>query len=197
MPELGSGKLTGSYGPFRAMSIFYLATYVASAPAAAPTAKLGTGEPATGTWTKLGLLQEDTFTVNFAEPTFIEDRRGFKRVLYARAVNQAGSASFEGLIVESDPEAIGRVTGQTAQTISAGGKKLQVAFDTLYDRSALVYNFNAFDNSERYLYVPHAQVRWALEAAGADNTWVLRVTLEALQYILGATNYNLEEGRFD
>lgn len=197
MPTLGSGTLTGSHAPYRAMAAMYFATYNSTSIAAAPTAKLGSSEPATATWTKIGLLQGDDFTVTTAEPSFIEDRRGFKRVLYARAINQAGSAQFEGLVVESDPEAINRISGDTLNNIGASaGKRITVTLDQLYDKTVLLYCYNAFDTTkERYIHIPHGQVRFQLDR-GESDIWVLRTTIEALQYA-GATNYVYEEGRFD
>jgi len=177
------------------MAAVYLATYVASSLAAPPTAALGTGEPATGTWTKLGLLQGDDFTPNTTQATFLEDVRGFKKVRYGRALNQAGSMSIEALIVETDPAAIGLITGASPSAVGAG-VKMQLSYDTLLDRSMLVWTKNAFDSAEeRYVYIPHAQVTWEL-TRGENDVLAIRLVGEALQYINGATNYLFKEVRF-
>ena len=197
MPALGTGATTGLFRPYRAQSAMYVATYVSSGVSTPPTAKLADAEPPTGTWTKLGLLQDDEFTVNNVEPTFAEDRRGSTRRLYGRAVTQSGAMSFETLVVESDPEALANVIGASVTAIDSTGSKLQVSFDQLYDFSALIWHKNHFATTEeRYTFVPHAQVRWTLDR-GNENVLVLRVTLEALQYVLAAENYSVEFGRFD
>lgn len=195
MPALGSGVLVGSYGPYTEICAIYLASYVASAIATPPTAKLGTGEPATGTWTKMGLLEDDNLKVATTQATFVEDRRGFKKVLYARAINQSGAATFTVNIVESDPASVAKIVGGSATPIGAVGEQFRVDLSQLFDRTVLIYSFNAFDNSERYIHVPHAQVRYEL-AKGNNDVWVLTLTIEALQFQVGATNYLYEEGRF-
>jgi hypothetical protein len=197
MPELGTGALTGSYQPYRAQSALYLATYVATGVSVPPTAKLADTEPPTGTWTKLGLLQDDEFTVNNVEANFTEDRRGSTRRLFGRAVTQAGAMNFESLVVESDPDALANVIGGSTTAIGAVGEKIQVSFDQLYDYSALIWMKNHFDSAEeRYIFVPHAQLMWTMDR-GNENVLVLRVTLEALQYIQGSDNYAVEFARFD
>jgi len=198
MPVVGSGGLTGSYGPFRGMAAIYLATYNASSLAASPTAALGDTEPATGTWTKLGLLQSDDFTPGKVDATLLDDRRGFKKVLYGQAVIQAGEATFEALVVESDPAAIGRITGQAASAIGAG-EELQVSYDQIYTKTALIYAKNAFTddstNVERFWYVPKAQIVWSQDR-GENDIIVLRVNIHALQYSQGTVNYLYKTGRF-
>jgi len=195
MPALGSGALTGSYRPYRAMAAVYLATYVASAPAAPPTAALANSEPPTGTWTKLGLLQGDDFTVSTTEPTFQEDRRGFKKILYGRALNQAGSTTFSGLVVETDPDTIGNVIGVSASAIGAG-KKLGISYDTLYSRSVLIWMKNAFDTAqERYVYIPNGQMNWQLDR-GEGDFLVLNVKFEAMKQSTGGYDCDFEVGRF-
>lgn len=196
MPALGSGALTGAYRPYRAMAAVYLATYVASAPAAPPTAKLGDSEPATGTWTKMGLLQGDDFAVTTAEATFQEDRRGFKKVLYGRAINQAGSTTFTGMVVESDPDTIGSVIGVSASALTAGDK-IGISNDTLYSKSVLIYMKNAFDSTqERYVYIPYGQLSWGLDR-GEGDILSMNVKIEALKQDAGGYNCDYELGRFD
>ncbi len=196
MPEVGSGKLVGSFGPFKALTSFFLATYVASAVEPAPSAKLGTTDPS-GNWTAIGLLQGDDITITNTEPTLVDDRRGFKRVLFNRAISQAGSSIFEELVVETDPETVAKITGETADSIGSGGKSLKVTYDVLYDRSALFYTKNAFtETQERYIHVPHCQVRYVLDR-GDEDILVLRCTVEALQFTEGSENYLFELGRFD
>jgi len=198
MPVVGSGGLTGSYGPYRGMAAIYLATYNASSLAASPTAALGNAEPPTGTWTKLGLLQGDDFTATKVDATFLDDRRGFKHVLYGQALTQAGEATFEGLVVESDPVAIGRITGQAASAVGVG-EELQISYDQIYTRTALVYVKNAFTddtaNIERFYYIPKAQINWGQDK-GENDVTVLRVTIKALQYTFGAVSYLFKIGRF-
>lgn len=195
MPQVGSGTLVGSFGPYIEQAMVFTATYVASAISTPPTAKLGTGVPATGTWTQMGILEDDNFNVTFSAPTFVEDRRGFRKVLYARAINQAGAATFDVNILESDPASIAKITGQSTTNIAAGGEKLQVTFDGLFDRTILIYSISAFDQTERYIHMPHAQIRWEMGNA-ANKAWTLKLTIEALQFISGATNYLFEAGRF-
>lgn len=198
MPQLGSGTLTGSYGPYRGMAAIYLATYNASSLAASPTAALGDTEPASATWTKLGLLQSDDFTPAKVDATLLDDRRGFKKVLYSQAITQAGEATFEALVTESDPVALGRITGQTASAIGTG-QELQVSYDQIYTKTVLVYMKNAFTddltNVERFIYVPKGQIGWSYDR-GENDILVLRVNVHALQYSQGAVNYLFKVGRF-
>lgn len=196
MPNLGSGILTGLFGPFKPMSAMYLATYNASSLAAAPTAALGaSGEPPSGTWTKLGLLEDDMLTIATVAATFVEDRRGAKKVLYAKALTQAGSATLTANIVETNPDEIGKVNPNAATTIGAG-KKIQITYDQIVYKTVLAWQLNHFDQaSERYIYVPKAQLEFSIEK-GANDVAVIKVTVNALQYTFGATNYLYEEGQF-
>jgi len=198
MPQIGSGVLTGSYGPYRGMAAIYLATYNASSLAPSPTAALGDTEPASATWTKLGLLQSDDFTPAKVDATLLDDRRGFKKVLYGQAITQAGEATFEALVVESDPAAIGRITGQAASAVGTG-EELRVSYDQIYTKTALIYVKNAFTddttNIERFYYIPKAQVAWSMDR-GENDVMVLRVNIHALQYSQGAENYLFLVGRF-
>lgn len=196
MPSLGSGALVGSWRPFVAKTAMYLATYVASSPEPAPTAALGTAEPGAN-WTKLGLLQGDDFTVTTSEPTKVDDRRGFSRVLFGQAVTEAGTAVFEGLVVESNPSAISDITGTSLDSITGGGQSIKVTYDTLYYKTAMLYCFNAFDNAqERYVHIPYCQAYFQLDK-GENDVLVLRVQLTALQYTEGSENYLYAVGRYD
>ncbi len=197
MPVLGQGDLTGSYRSFRAQTAFYLATYVSSAVAAPPATALGTAEPASATWTKQGLMQGDDFTVTSTDPTFIEERRGFTRQLFGRAVTESGLATFETLLQETDPATIALLSGDSTDALGGGGVEIKVKLDQLYDYSALLYAKNVFDTAEeRYIFVPHAQVRFALDRGDAD-AWVLRVQFDALSFNDGSTTYAYREGRLN
>ncbi len=195
MPVLGQGGLTGSYRSFRAKTALYLATYVSSAVASPPATALVDTEPVTGTWTKQGLMQGDDFTVNTTDATFIEERRGFTRQLFGRAVTESGLATFEMLLQESDPDTIALLSGDSVDSLGGGGEEIKVKLDQLYDYSALLYSKNAFDAAqERYIFVPHAQLRFALDRGDAD-AWVLRVQFDALSFNDGSTIYSYREGR--
>lgn len=197
MPSLGSGVLVGSFGPFTELCAVYIATYNATAISTPPTAKLGSGEPATGTWTKMGLLENDDFKVTTTQAKFVEDRRGFKKVLYARAINEAGSATFDALIVESDPAAGAKIIGSTTTAIGAVGEQFRVDVSQLYDRTVMLYCFNAFDSTERYIHIPHAQIRYELDK-GTNDIWAWKLFIEALQFIpVAGASYLYEEGRFN
>lgn len=198
MPQLGSGFLTGSYGPYNAECAIYTTPYIASGVTAPPTAKLGNAEPASATWTKLGLLQDDEVNITTAQAKFVEDRRGFKKVLYNRALNQAGSATFEGMVVETDPAAIANVVGSSTTLIGGNGEYFRVTYDQLYTFTVLIYAKNAYDNSERYIHIPHAQMTYEIDNQKGQN-WFIKASFEALQYtgLNNAVDYIYEVGRFN
>lgn len=72
MPNpLPGGDLVATRGQVLPLGVIYLANYSSSSAVAAPAAKVGTSEPASA-YQKVGLLQDDMFTITESDPVVVE-----------------------------------------------------------------------------------------------------------------------------
>ena len=164
LPKPGDGDLTFSVGQVIPVATMYLAPYVASAVQAAPGTALGATEPG-ATWTKVGLLHDDMFTVEETDAEVIEYRRGFRQRYFGEVVRKAGQRTVTAQIVEVEPSAIAELVGETVTSVGgspATSEKYDVGTSEQTLETMLLVYFEALQGIEFHIYSPKVISRFKM-----------------------------------
>ena len=164
LPIPGNGDLTFTVGQVIPVADVYLAPYVAGAPQAAPGVPLGATEPS-APWVKVGLLQDDMFTVDETDAEVIEYRRGFRQRYYGEVVRKAGQRTVTMQIIEVEPTVYADLLGETVTALGASpnaGEWLDVGTSEQIDKSMLVVFYEAESGIEFHYYSPHVISRFKM-----------------------------------
>lgn len=154
---------------------FTYALYLSAATGAgaAPVAKLLGAEPPSP-WVRQGRLVDDMLNWNIPDPSFLEGRAGFAKVLKFRVVNQAEIPVLNVELDESDPDVMSRLRGgaaNAATVLSSGAYTgYQYIYQTglFYAAKVLLVGTGVSTTKERHFFAGNAVVTYK-EKTGADS----------------------------
>lgn len=154
-----------------------------------PPAKLLGAEPASP-WVRQGRLVDDGITWNIPDPSFLEGRAGFAKVLKFRVVNQAEIPVMNVELDESDPDVMSRLRGgaaNAATSLSSGAYTgYQYIYQTgkFYAAKALLVGTSVSTTKERHFFAGNAVVTFKEKTGTASDN------LEAIIAMLNDASNN-------
>lgn len=191
IPNAGDGDLVFSVGQVIPVATIYLAPYVAATPAAAPGTRMVTPPAEPGTpWVKVGLLQDDTFTVEETDAEVIEYRRGFRQRYFGEVVRKSGQRTVTATIIEVEPSVIADLVGETVTTVGSsptGSEHYDVGTSEQIDKSMLVVYHEALSNTEFQYYSPHVIMKFKMTKVAEFMS--LELKLKLITFKNGAGKY--------
>jgi hypothetical protein len=130
---------------------------------AIPPNKLGVTEPISP-WVRQARIIGDDFNWNVPDPSFLEIRAGFTKVLKARIVNQAEMPNVTIPLDEADPEAQNRLRGNAAGGATSLSSGVYTGYAFIYkpgvfvNGKVLLVGSSLINATERQVYAPNAYV---------------------------------------
>jgi hypothetical protein len=186
-PFPGDGGLTFNFGQILPVGTLYLAAFNPVTPVAPPGINLGVDEPAAA-WVKTGLLRDEQFTVEEADPDIIEYRRGFRQRYFGEVIRKAGVRTVTAKMDEIDPASIASFTGAVTTALgSANAIRVDLGSSEYYHRSLLAVYYDDVSSAEFQMYSPHVLARYKMSKNAEFMT--VDLTIKLISFINASNLY--------